>query len=160
MTSSKPAVKLNTGSKKARRSAARLTASQVVYQVAMTKQAPDKVLEQFRDSRIGYQLDEEVLVPADMDVLVEIIRSLYERYDDLEAMVMGSLTSKEDEATVEPLLKSILLCGAAELVCRHEVDTPIIIADYLNVTHAFYDKGEPGLVNAVLDKIAQNIRST
>jgi transcription termination factor NusB len=32
------------------------------------------------------------------------------------------------------------------------------MSDYVNVAHAFYEGGEPGLVNAVLDSINKAVR--
>ncbi len=60
--------------------------------------------------------------------------------------------------SVEPLLKSILLCGIYEITNHPDIDYPIIINDYLDVTHAFYEHGEVALVNAVLDGLAEVIR--
>ena len=53
---------------------------------------------------------------------------------------------------------SIMLCGAYELMVHSDIDAPIVISDYLHVTHAFYDQGEHALVNAVLDSIRQTLQ--
>jgi N utilization substance protein B len=39
------------------------------------------------------------------------------------------------------------------------VPTGVIINDYVDVTHAFFGAKEPGLVNAVLDKLSKNLRA-
>jgi N utilization substance protein B len=39
-----------------------------------------------------------------------------------------------------------------------DVDAPLIISDYLNVTHSFYDQGESKLVNAVLESVRVAVR--
>ncbi|MEM6781895.1 MAG: transcription antitermination factor NusB, partial [Pseudomonadota bacterium] len=57
----------------------------------------------------------------------------------------------------EPLLYSILLCGVFEIKNRYDVDIPIIISDYLHVSHAFFEGNEAKLVNAVLDKLAKSL---
>ena len=58
----------------------------------------------------------------------------------------------------EPLLNAVFLCGAFELMVLQAIDFPVIISDYLHVTHAFFDKGEAKLVNALLDSIRQTVR--
>jgi len=58
----------------------------------------------------------------------------------------------------EKLLQSILLCGIYEIMAHSDVDAPIIINDYVDVAHAFYDGGESKLVNAVLDRATKNLR--
>jgi N utilization substance protein B len=60
---------------------------------------------------------------------------------------------------VEPLLTSILACGTYELLAHHETDAPIIISDYLHITHGFFAGPESKMVNGVLDAIAKEIRS-
>jgi N utilization substance protein B len=41
-----------------------------------------------------------------------------------------------------------------------QTDTPLVIAEYLNVTHAFFDKGESRLINGVLDRVAKEARGS
>ena len=62
-------------------------------------------------------------------------------------------TDPSEDRTVEPLLKAILVCGAFELLMQ-QVDAPVIINDYLDVGHAFYQRNEVALINGVLDSIA------
>jgi N utilization substance protein B len=58
----------------------------------------------------------------------------------------------------EPLLQAVFLCGAFELMVLQAIDAPVIISDYMHVTHAFFDKGEAKLVNALLDSIRKTVR--
>ena len=78
-----------------------------------------------------------------------------DRFDDLHMLVQES-SQKEHEA----LIYSILICGAAELLAHLDIDAPVIINEYLDVTHAFYDTGESKLVNGVLDAIAGKVRDS
>lgn len=61
---------------------------------------------------------------------------------------------------VEPLLRSILMCGICELLVHSDVDSPLIIDDYLNVAHAFYEPNQVRFVNGVLDSIASILRGS
>jgi N utilization substance protein B len=76
----------------------------------------------------------------------------------LEDMIIAALQKSNKTKPSEPLLMAILLCGAFELLDNQEVDAPVILSDYLNVTHAFYEQGESRLVNAILDSIKAVIR--
>ena len=58
----------------------------------------------------------------------------------------------------EPLLQGVFLCGAFELMVLQSIDAPIIISDYMHVTHAFFEGGELKLVNALLDSIRKTVR--
>ena len=52
------------------------------------------------------------------------------------------------------------MCAACELLINTQIDTPIIINDYLNVAHGFFEQGEVTLINAILDKVAKSARNT
>ena len=41
---------------------------------------------------------------------------------------------------------------------KQDIDFPVIISDYMHVTHAFFDEPEEKLVNAVLDSIRKTVR--
>ena len=45
-----------------------------------------------------------------------------------------------------------------ELLMHEDVDAPIIINEYLNITHAFYGGQEAKMVNGVLDSVAKVLR--
>ena len=56
------------------------------------------------------------------------------------------------------LLRAILRAGAYELLNHGDTAAGIIINDYVDVAHAFFDAKEPGLVNAILDKMGKKLR--
>lgn len=148
----------STGSKKAHASAARLAAVQAVYQGQMNKKPLSSVIEEFIDYRAGETVDGEKMLTPDETLFTNIVKGVDDREDTLNDTISGALTGRESGRQIEPLLKSIMLCGAYELMAHSDIDAPIIISDYLHVTHAFYDQGEHSLVNAVLDNIKQNLR--
>jgi transcription termination factor NusB len=51
-----------------------------------------------------------------------------------------------------------LRAGVFELLERPEVPLKVVINEYVEVAHAFFDRGEPGMVNAVLDKLGRILR--
>lgn len=152
------AVKLNAGSAKARKSAARLAAVQVLYQSALNDQKPIAAMREFMDHRNGFEFDGDVFVPADPDLLDNIISGVVDRQDDLNDMIKAQLAQKDKEA-IEPILHAILIAAAYEIMAHHDIDAPIIISDYMNVAHAFYEDGAPKMINAILDSLAKSLRS-
>ncbi len=152
-------IKLTTGSKKARRSAARLAATQIIYQAEHQEQDIKTTLLEYNNHRLGYKIDGDEFVPADQKLLSSIINGYAARKDDIEHMVASTLENKKPEQ-MEALLLSILKAGIFEIMEHHEIDAGIIIADYMNVADAFFDKSEKKLVNAILDKLNKALRST
>lgn len=153
----KAVVKKTEGSAKARRTAARLAAVQVLYQMRLNNQDAQSAVREFIDHRIGFDLDGELFVPADQEMLEEIVMGVAERWADIEAMV-GKALAAGKKGEVETLLESILRAGTYELMAHAKVDSAIIINDYLNVTTGFYAGAESKIVNAILDKIAKAVR--
>ena len=151
------AVKLNTGSAKARKSAARLVAVQVLYQMNMNDETAGSALMDFLDNRNGYEFDGDIFVPADRTMLSDIIHGYNERRDEVDEIVRAQL-AKKDKTEIDPILRAILLAATFELMAHHDIDPPIIISDYMNVAHAFYEDGAPKMINAILDTVAKSLR--
>lgn len=147
------------GSMIARKTAARLFAVQAVYQSIQNGHAPSMLHDEYITYRIGMPLgedgDEDPMVPPDQPLFRDILAGVTERWGDLQQMIIPRLKNKTG---VEPLLTSILVCGAYELLAKADIDTPIIINDYMEVASGFFDGGEPKLVNAVLDGLAKELR--
>lgn len=97
------------------------------------------------------------MVAPDGALLKKILSGVDERKVELEQLVSANLQGKN--ADIEPLLKAIFFCGCYELLAHQDIDSPIIINDYLNVTHGFYDQGEVSLVNGVLDAVSDVLRA-
>lgn len=153
----KPAVKKTEGSPKARKTAARLAAVQVLYQMRLNNQDAQSAMREYISHRSGFDLDGDVYVPPDEDLLEEIVMGLQKRWGDVDAVVSSAL-SAGNKGDVETLLECILRAGAYEILAHGKTDAGIIINDYLNVTAGFYEGREPKLVNAILDKIAKTVR--
>jgi N utilization substance protein B len=138
----------------ARFSAARLAAVQAVYQMMANSQRADSVIKEFRMRRLGRPVEDEAMVSPDQTLFCTIVEGVENRRPDLDTLLAGP----EGKGVREPLLQSVLLCGAWELMARHDLDAPVIIDDYLHVTHAFFDQGESRLVNGILDRVSKAVR--
>jgi transcription antitermination protein NusB len=148
----------NKGSPKAQKTGARLAAVQVLYQMRLNNQEAQSAVHEYIKHRNGFNLDGDVFVPADEDMLQEIITGVQTRWTDIDDVVTAALATG-GKTEVEPLLDAILRAGTFELLAQGHTDTGIIIHDYLNITAGFYDGSEPKLVNAILDRIAKTVRS-
>lgn len=150
-----PLKKASRSSKKARLTAARLCAVQAVYQSLQLKVPPATLLEEYIQHRAGMAVDGEEMVRPDGVLFTDILQGVTERWADLQQLITPRLKS----TAVEPLLTSILVCSAYELLAHPETDAPIVISDYLHVTHGFFEGSESKLVNGVLDALARELRS-
>lgn len=148
-------VKPQKPSKTARMSAARLAAVQAVYQMMANQQKAASVIQDFCTHRFGKPVDGQAMVMPDEDLFAAIVTGVEDRGKEIEAAVV----KPGQQVPAEPLLRAIMQCAVWELTAT-QTDTPLIIAEYLNVTHAFFDKGESRLINGVLDRVAKEARGT
>ena len=146
-----------TGSQKARKSDARRMAVQTVYQMHKNDHDADTAIKEYLEHRAGVDPDGDEMVSPDQDHFSLVVRGVAEHMEQLADMVQQN--RRKELNNHEPLLNAVLLCGAFELMVLQAIDFPLIIADYLHVTHAFFDKGEAKLVNGLLDSIRQTVRS-
>jgi transcription antitermination protein NusB len=152
-----PAAGKNKGSPKAQKTAARLAAVQVLYQMRLNNQDAQSAVQEYLSHRNGFNLDGDVFVPAEENLLRDIISGIQSRWSDVDVIVAAAL-AEGGKSEVEPLLDAVLRAGAYELMAHGDIDAGIIIHDYLNVTSGFYDGSEPKLVNAILDKVGKKLR--
>lgn len=150
----KPSGKKPSGN--ARASAARLTAVQTIYQMAITGVDGAQGLRDYRDHLAEQEMEGDMYVPAETGLLSRIVLGVEERKADIAGMIAAAFEGKT--SANEPLLHAILACGAYELLVEPETDTALIIGEYLDITHAFYEGSENKLVNGILDRLAKELR--
>lgn len=146
------------GSKKARNTAARLVAVQCVYDMMITGNSAAQVLAGYRDHRYGVREEGVDYVPADLELLSDIVRGVAERRPELVDMVQNALDSRAATTQPEALLRATMLCGAYEILAHQDTDAPLIIAEYNAVADGFFEKPEGKLVHAVLDRLNKALR--
>ena len=142
------------------RSAARLLAVQALYQSLLNGQGAKSVVSEFLAERTVQVVDGDAMCAPDKQLFSKIISGVEQRRADLDSIIAAHLKKPggKESKIPEKLLQSILLCGIYEIMAHSDVDAPIIINDYVDVAHAFYDGGESKLVNAVLDRATKNLR--
>jgi len=149
---------------------ARLTAIQALYVVDMTGTPLDGILDDFIGNGLGGIAllsgagDAETESPirlAEPDELlfVDIVRGTWAQCEAIDAMIGGALTGDWTVERLETVLRAILRAGAFELSSRPDIPMKVVISEYVDVTYAFYAGPEPGLVNAVLDRIGRVVRA-
>ena len=143
---------------------ARLAAVQALYQIELTQRSVKEILANFKDKPsellqdIGVELHEEPL-PPDFVLMGQIVAGVANDQTAIDEMIAGALSAKLSVDRLEILLRSILRCGTFELFRHGEIATNIIVNDYIDITHAYFNSKEPGLVNGILDKLAKTLRN-
>ena len=143
---------------------ARLMAVQAYYAKMQSGESWDQVISRFLMEEIGGTVlkgeKEEVVVlePADKSLFAHLTQYVRDHEKDLEKMIESAFSDKIKKDKLELIFKGILLMGAAEFFVNPELDTPIIVNEYVDITRSFYDGAEVRIANAVLDKLAKVIK--
>jgi N utilization substance protein B len=145
------------GSAKARASAARLAAVQSIYAIDVGELSAAHVIDDVLVRRKGQMLEDEEMVTPDSVLYQKIVNGIQEQRENL-IEIAGSFSPRLGRGEMEPLLTSIIFSGCYELLMHEEIDAPIIINEYINITHAFYAGNEAKMINGVLDSIAKSLR--
>ncbi len=142
-------------SAKARRTAARLAAVQSLYQQELgDASAHSSVFDLLNMRQAEFA---EALVEPDQELLKSIAEGVVGRLGQIDGLLQAALSDSRPLERAEPVLRAILRAGVYELLSEGETPAGIIINDYVNVAHAFFEESEPKKVNAVLDAVARQL---
>lgn len=136
---------------------ARLAAVQGLYQIALTEKPAEAIIKDFYDHPPQLE-DNKALTGMDRELFGEIVSGVTQNAALLDEMIAGACDEKISAGRIEILLRAILRAGAYELQHHGKIPAGVIINDYIDVAHAFFGAKEPGFVNALLDKLAKNLR--
>ena len=142
-----------------RRSAARLAAVQALYQMDLAATPLNEILAEFESHWIGREVEGSQYLPAEAAFFREIVGGFLREQRRLDPLIDRALAGGWPLKRVELLLRAILRAGAYELDQRRDVPARVAISEYVDVAHAFLDREETGMVNAVLDLLARRLRS-
>lgn len=141
-----------------RRQAARLAAVQALYQLQEGQDAPADIIDQFLILRTGEAGDGGMRRDADRPLFKDVVEGTASHKDELEQTISAALSQDWTWARIDRLVRAILLAATYELVHRKDVPPRVVINEYVEIAHAFYDQAEPNFINSVLDRVARQVR--
>ena len=88
----------------------------------------------------------------------DVVSGTLERTDLIETKINSYLTKDINLNKTDKLLKIILFAAIFEMMFKHNTPTKVIISEYLIASEHFLEKIQIGYLNAILDKIAKELR--
>jgi transcription antitermination factor NusB len=140
------------------RSAARMAAIQALYQMDIAGTGLLQIIAEYETFWIGREVDGVHFQPADRTFFKDVLKGVVREQRAIDPIINSSLTPNWPLTRIMPVLRSILRAGVYELTKRKDVPVRVILSEYVDIARSYYDDDEPGLVNAVLDKVARSIR--
>ncbi len=142
-----------------KRGAARLAAVQALYQMDLAATPLHKILAEFESHWIGREVEGEQYLPAEAAFFREVVGGVVAEQRKLDPLIDDALARGWPLKRIETVLRAILRAGAYELGKRMDIPARVIVSEYVDVANAFVEKDETGLINAVLDQIARQLRA-
>ncbi|CAM1642881.1 transcription antitermination factor NusB [Bartonella sp. B10834G6] len=148
------------GSRRAnKRGAARLAAVQALYQMDVAGTGILEITSEYETYRLGQEVDGEQYLEADPQWFRAIIAGVLDEQRLLDPMIRQLLPEDWPLSRIDSTLRAILRAGAWEIKNRKDVPVAVAISEYVDIAKAFFDGEEPRMVNAVLDKMAKELRN-
>jgi transcription antitermination protein NusB len=147
------------GRKANRRGAARLAAVQALYQMDIAGTGSNEILAQFEKHWIGREVEGNQYLPAEAAFFRDVVNGVVREQRGLDPLIDSALAQTWPLKRIETILRAVLRAGTFELGHRTDVPARVVVAEYVDVANAFVDREETGMVNAVLDQLARNLRA-
>ena len=121
---------------------------QAIYQWQMTGDSITGIKQQFFDENNSSKIDTEYFS--------ELVSGVASNLTDLDTLLEKYMTRTIE--SVDPVERAILRLGAYEFVNRLDVPYRVVLNEAVNITKEFCAEKSHTFVNAVLDKVAKEIR--
>lgn len=141
------------------RRASRLAAVQAIYQMELTGADAEAVASEFIAHRFEHEPEMQAAGPGDEEFFAAIVRGVPQHQVEIDRSIAKCLAADWRLERVDSILRAILRAGAFELIARQDVPAKVVIDEYIEISHAFFDADEPSFINAVLDKLAHRKRA-
>ena len=149
------------GARKAKglsRSQARLAAVQALYQMDLAETDLAAVIEEFKAHRLGHGSDNGTGGEVDPEHFAGLLKGVVKRQREIDPMIDQQLAQGWRLTRIDSIVRAILRAAAFELIELGDVPARVIISEYVEVAHAFFEGDESKVVNGVLDGLARKLR--
>jgi transcription antitermination protein NusB len=150
------------------RTASRVAAVQALFQAEQAQINVETVIEEFVRHRLGALPETESrgdggfengrAPDAHVPLFARIVRVATDQQDRLDAMLSDALSEDWPLERLDPVLRALMRAGASELWMRDGPPAKVVINEYLDVAHGFFEGDESRMANGVLDRLAHLLR--
>ena len=130
------------------RGKSRRLAMQAIYQWQMTGDSIAEIKQQF--------LDENNPTKFDVEYFTELVSGVASTVSEIDKLLEKYMSRTIE--SVDPVERSILRIGAYEFINRLDVPFRVVLNEAVTITKEFCSEKSHAFVNAVLDKVAKEIR--
>ena len=145
------------------RTGSRVAAVQALFQAEQAQLSAEAVIDEFIRHRLGQLpgaegFEDGRVTDVHVPLFAQIVRAATCQQDTLDPMLSAALTEDWPLLRLDPVLRALLRAGAAELWMADGPPARVVINEYMDVAHGFFDGEEPRMANGVLDTLARQLR--
>jgi len=141
------------------RAAARLNATQALYQMEVAAKGINEILAEFETFWIGREIEGDQYKPAELEFFRDVLNGVLHDQVAIDQLIDATLARGWPLARVEAVMRAVLRAATYELKKRKDIPGRVVITEYVDVAAAFLGREETGMINAVLDKVARELRA-
>jgi len=142
-----------------KRGAARLAAVQALYQMDLAGSGLNDIMAEFEGHWLGGEVDGVKFLPAEAAYFRDIVGGFVAAQSRLDPQIDAALVRGWPLERIDTVLRAVLRAAAYELDHRKDVPARVVVSEYVDVANAFVGATETGMVNAVLDQLARQLRA-
>jgi N utilization substance protein B len=117
-----------------------------------------EIVAEYEEHRLGGEIDGVKYRPADVEWFRTVLAGVVENQRKIDPVINDSLLPDWPLSRIDSTMRALLRGATFEIMLRPEVPTKMIVDAYLEVAKAFYGEEEPRVINAVLDRVARQLR--
>jgi N utilization substance protein B len=117
-----------------------------------------QVIAEFEAHRFGHEVEGSHYGDTEAAFFRDIVQGVVREQLRIDPLIDCHLAEGWRLARVDSILRAILRAGAFELLMREDVPAKVVINEYVDLAHAFFDGEEPKVVNGILDKLGRERR--
>ena len=140
------------------RSQARLAAVQALYQMDLAETDLGAVLEEFSANPLVDDAEGDGLGKPDVEHMTRVLKGVVARHREIDPLIDNQLATGWRLVRIDSIVRAILRAAAFELMELEDVPPRVVISEYIEVAHAFFEGDESKVVNGVLDQLARKLR--
>lgn len=145
------------------RTGSRVAAVQALFQAEQAQASPETVIAEFIRHRLGAldgtgDFEDGRVTDVHVPLFTQIVRAVALHQETLDPVLSAALTEDWPLLRLDPVLRALLRAAAAELSMADGPPAKVVINEYMDVAHGFFDGEEPRMANGVLDTVARQLR--
>lgn len=118
----------------------------------------NQVVEEFLDSRLKEVANNFGTESADEAYFREIVLGVVREQRNIDPVLDSHLAEGWRLNRIDSILRAILRSAAYEIALCDDVPAKVVINEYVDIAHAFFENEEPKVVNGILDQLARERR--